>query len=155
MIQQGNKTERSTIYWKHTIGMWIIDHWRFDVGRWYGHSLMVRRSFLQKEDRRSQARLICPVLSLSSKRSKEGSDLAVTSPTGRRATTVPGPSETAKLSTHTGPADRSSLKDRTRARVVLDCRAEAEHGSTARLHRHRPARRGRPDMYIHLDANSV
>lgn len=90
----------------------------------FRHSLKVRRSFLQKEESLSRARLIWPLLSLSSKRSKEGSDRAATSPTGRIADA--GPSETPWLSKHTGPAEHSSLaKDRTRARVVVDCRSES------------------------------
>lgn len=90
----------------------------------YKHSLMVRRSFLQKEERRSRARLNCPVFSVSSNRRRDGSERAATSPTGRRAT-VGGPSETPKLSKHTGPAEHSSLaEDRTRARVVVDCRPQ-------------------------------
>lgn len=87
-----------------------------------GHSLIVRRSFLQKEDRRSRARLNCPLFSASSKRRSEGSERAATSPTGRRAT-VAAPSDTPRLSKHIGPAAHSSLaEDRTRARAVLDCR---------------------------------
>lgn len=86
---------------------------------------MVRRSFLQKDERRSRARLNWPLFSVSSNRSSEGSDRAATSPTGRRAI-VGGPSETPKLSKHTGPAEHSSLtEDRTRARVVVNCRPEA------------------------------
>lgn len=53
---------------------------------------MVRRSFLQKDERRSRARLNWPLLSVSSKRSSEGSERTTTSPTGRRAEA--GPSET-------------------------------------------------------------
>lgn len=85
----------------------------------FGHSLIVRRSFLQKVESLSRARLICPLLSLSSNRSKDGSDLATTSPTGRTAEA--GPSEAPWLSKHSGPAEHSRLaEDRTRARPVVD-----------------------------------
>lgn len=106
---------------------------------------MVRRSFLQKDERRSRARLNWPLFSVSSNRSREGSDRAATSPTGRRAT-VAGPSETPKLSKHTGPAEHSSLaEDRTRARVVVDCRPKARGLKTAA-----PPRRGRASILQHV-----
>lgn len=87
------------------------------------HSLIVRRSFRQKEERRSRARLNWPLLSLSSNRSREGSERTVTSPIERKAD-VGGPSATPILSKHTGPTETSSfVEDRTRARLVLDCRS--------------------------------
>ncbi|KPJ20050.1 hypothetical protein RR48_07515 [Papilio machaon] len=86
------------------------------------NSLMVRRSFLQKEERRSRARLSWPFLSASRRRRSEGSDRAPTSPTGRSVIAA-GPSETPRLSRHTGPTGHSSLaEDRTRARHDVDCR---------------------------------
>lgn len=87
------------------------------------NSLMVRRSFLQKEESRSRARLNWPFLSASRRRRSEGSDRAPTSPTGLRRGIAVGPSETARLSRHTGPTGHSSLaEDRTRARHGVDCR---------------------------------
>lgn len=106
-----------------------------------GHSLMVRRNFLQKEERRSRARLSWPLLSVSSKRRSEGSERTATSPTGRRAT-VARPSETPRLSKHTGPAEHSSLEgNRTRARVVTDCQSSALRDNTA------PPRASRPSNH--------
>ncbi|CAH2041392.1 unnamed protein product, partial [Iphiclides podalirius] len=102
-----------------------------------GNSLMVRRSFLQKEDRRSRARVSWPFLSTSSRRSSEGSERTATSPTGRRAI-APAPSGATGLSKHTGPMGHSSLAAvRTRSRDVCDCRPPLADT-------HAPHRRGRP-----------
>ncbi|CAH2234049.1 jg25610 [Pararge aegeria aegeria] len=88
---------------------------------------MVRRNFLKHVERRSRARLNWPLLSLSTNRSRDGSERAVTSPTGRWAI-VAGPSDTLKLSKHIGPPGNSSLaEDRTRARVVANCRQIVRH----------------------------
>lgn len=111
-----------------------MNSWEYDNhDQRHRHSLIVRRSFLQKVDSRSRARLNCPLLSASSNRRSEGSERAATSPTGRRPTAA-GPSGPPRLSKHIGPAAQSSLaEDRTRARVVEDC---LPAGSGARL---RPA----------------